>query len=84
MAGAPARSAPRRTATADKGYQATQRYSLAAPADTDRVELEVQARLGGEVSPYLADDLPVGAEVEIKGSLGGWFVWTPETPARSC
>ncbi|MFC8866658.1 FAD-binding oxidoreductase [Streptomyces sp. NPDC057148] len=63
--------------TADNGYQAVRTYSLAAPADTDRVELGVQATFGGRVSPYLADDLPGGAEVEIEGPLGGWFVWTP-------
>ncbi|MFE5511361.1 FAD-binding oxidoreductase [Streptomyces sp. NPDC056529] len=63
--------------TADNGYRAVRSYSLAAPADADRIELGVQAAFGGEVSPYLADDLPVGAEVEVKGPLGGWFVWTP-------
>ncbi|MCX5166610.1 ferredoxin reductase [Streptomyces antibioticus] len=66
--------------TAADGYQAVRSYSLAAPADTDRIELGVQAVPGGEVSPYLADDLPVDAEVEVKGPLGGWFVWTPEEP----
>ncbi|MGW6417464.1 ferredoxin reductase [Streptomyces sp. NPDC055055] len=66
--------------TADDGYQAVRSYSLAAPADTDRIELGVQATTGGEVSPYLADDLPVGAEVEVKGPLGGWFVWTAQEP----
>ncbi|MFF9344784.1 ferredoxin reductase [Streptomyces sp. NPDC014773] len=70
--------------TADDGYQAVRSYSLAAPAGTgtgtDTIELGVQATAGGEVSPYLADDLPVGAEVEVKGPLGGWFVWTPQEP----
>ncbi|MEU3610626.1 ferredoxin reductase [Streptomyces sp. NPDC035033] len=66
--------------TAEDGYQAVRSYSLAAPADADSIELGVQAAAGGEVSPYLADDLPVGAEVEVKGPLGGWFVWTPEEP----
>ncbi|MGW1035447.1 ferredoxin reductase [Streptomyces antibioticus] len=66
--------------TAADGYQAVRSYSLAAPADTDRIELGVQAVPGGEVSPYLADDLPVDADVEVKGPLGGWFVWTPEEP----
>ncbi|MEX0172063.1 ferredoxin reductase [Streptomyces sp. LMG1-1-1.1] len=66
--------------TAADGYQAVRSYSLAAPADTDRIELGIQAASGGEVSPYLADDLPVGAEVEVKGPLGGWFVWTPQEP----
>ncbi|SEB62426.1 ferredoxin reductase [Streptomyces sp. TLI_105] len=66
--------------TAADGYQAVRSYSLAAPADTDRIELGIQAARGGEVSPYLADDLPLGAEVEVKGPLGGWFVWTPQEP----
>ncbi|MFI9123100.1 ferredoxin reductase [Streptomyces bikiniensis] len=66
--------------TADDGYRAVRSYSLAAPADADVIELGVQAAFGGEVSPYLADDLPVGAEVEVEGPLGGWFVWTPGDP----
>ncbi|WBB58802.1 FAD-binding oxidoreductase [Streptomyces sp. WMMC500] len=66
--------------TADDGYQAVRSYSLAAPADGDVIELGVQEAADGEVSPYLADALPVGAEVEIKGPLGGWFVWTPPGP----
>ncbi|MGW1223880.1 ferredoxin reductase [Streptomyces sp. NPDC001515] len=63
--------------TADDGYQAVRSYSLAAPADGDTVELGVQSAPDGEVSPYLTDVLPVGAEVELMGPLGGWFVWTP-------
>ncbi|MFE3718739.1 ferredoxin reductase [Streptomyces cyaneofuscatus] len=65
--------------TADDGYQAVRSYSLAAPAEAGEahIELGVQAAFGGEVSPYLADDLPVGADVEVMGPLGGWFVWTP-------
>ncbi|MFF4342932.1 FAD-binding oxidoreductase [Kitasatospora sp. NPDC001540] len=66
--------------TAADGYQAVRSYSLAAPADAGTIELGVQAAFGGEVSPYLADDLPVGADVEVKGPLGGWFVWTPQEP----
>ncbi|MFB8757674.1 ferredoxin reductase [Streptomyces sp. NPDC059852] len=63
--------------TADDGYQAARGYSLAAPADGDRLELGVQPVTGGEVSPYLADDLPIGASVEVRGPLGNWFVWRP-------
>ncbi|MHC3467929.1 ferredoxin reductase [Streptomyces sp. 7R007] len=66
--------------TADDGYQAVRSYSLAAPADGDRIELGVQAVADGEVSPYLADGLPQGAEVEVRGPLGNWFVWRPERP----
>jgi len=64
--------------TADDGYQAARSYSLAAPADGDRLELGVQVVADGEVSPYLADQLPPGGEVEIRGPLGNWFVWRPE------
>ncbi|OIJ66410.1 ferredoxin reductase [Streptomyces mangrovisoli] len=67
--------------TADDGYQAVRSYSLAAPADGDRVELGVQPVPDGEVSPYLAAELPVGAEVELRGPLGNWFVWRPEQSA---
>ncbi|MET8453656.1 ferredoxin reductase [Streptomyces sp. NPDC005209] len=63
--------------TADDGYQAVRSYSLAAPTDGARIELGVQAVSDGEVSPYLADVLPIGAEVEIRGPLGNWFVWRP-------
>ncbi|MGW8742214.1 ferredoxin reductase [Streptomyces sp. NPDC055794] len=61
--------------TADDGYQAVRSYSLAAPTDGERVELGVQAVRDGEVSPYLADVLPTGARVELRGPLGQWFVW---------
>ncbi|MDI9884405.1 FAD-binding oxidoreductase [Streptomyces sp. HNM0645] len=63
--------------TADDGYQAARSYSLAAPADGERIELGVQAVADGEVSPYLADGLPLGADVEVRGPLGCWFVWRP-------
>ncbi|MFJ6728660.1 ferredoxin reductase [Streptomyces sp. NPDC091281] len=63
--------------TADDGYQAVRSYSLAAPADGARLELGVRAVPDGEVSPYLADDLPLDARVEVRGPLGNWFVWRP-------
>ncbi|MFD9999594.1 FAD-binding oxidoreductase [[Kitasatospora] papulosa] len=63
--------------TADNGYQAVRSYSLAAPARGHTIELGVQTAPGGEVSSYLNDALPEGAEVEVKGPLGSWFVWTP-------
>jgi ferredoxin-NADP reductase len=66
--------------TGDDGYQAVRSYSLAAPADGNRLELGVDPIPTGEVSPYLADILPVGALVEVKGPLGGWFVWHVEQP----
>ncbi|MFI1838883.1 ferredoxin reductase [Streptomyces olivaceoviridis] len=65
--------------TADDGYQAVRSYSLAGPARDGTIELGVEAVPRGEVSPYLADALPLGAQVEVKGPLGGWFVWRPES-----
>ncbi len=67
--------------TAEDGYQAARSYSLAAPSDGTRLEITVQCTAGGEVSPFLADDLVVGDRVEVRGPLGGWFVWRPTDPA---
>jgi ferredoxin-NADP reductase len=66
--------------TAEDGYQAVRSYSLAAPADGDLVEVTVARTDGGEVSPFLVDDLAAGDAVEVRGPLGGWFVWRPEDP----
>ncbi|WP_328390717.1 ferredoxin reductase [Nocardia sp. NBC_00416] len=67
--------------TAPDGYHAERSYSLAAPAAGDLVQLTVQRVPGGEVSPYLVDTLPLGAFIEIRGPVGGWFVWEPsESP----
>jgi ferredoxin-NADP reductase len=64
--------------TAEDGYQAARSYSLAAPADGELLEITVQRTSGGEVSPFLVDDLEVGDMVEVRGPLGGWFVWLPD------
>jgi len=66
--------------TADDGYTAQRSYSLSAPAAGDHVEITVQRVDDGEVSPYLVDDLQVGESVEIRGPVGGWFVWRPADP----
>ena len=66
--------------TADNGYQATRSYSLAAPAENDRIEVTVQRVADGEVSPYLTDGLSLGDAVEVRGPAGGWFVWRPGDP----
>jgi ferredoxin-NADP reductase len=63
--------------TADDGYTAQRSYSLSAPADGTRVEITVQSVADGEVSPYLVDVLSVGDAVELRGPIGGWFVWRP-------
>jgi len=64
--------------TADDGYQAERSYSIATPADGNRVTVTVERIDGGEVSPYLVDDLQVGDRLELRGPIGGWFVWKPE------
>ncbi len=63
--------------TAVDGYQAVRSYSIASAGDGDRVQLAVDRFPSGEVSPYLVDELRPGDEVELRGPLGGWFVWTP-------
>lgn len=64
--------------TAEDGYQATRSYSLAAPACGNQIELTVQRVPDGEVSPYLVDTYAPGDPVEVRGPVGGWFVWRPE------
>jgi ferredoxin-NADP reductase len=66
--------------TAPDGYTAQRSYSLAAPADGDRVELTVQHVDDGEVSEYLANVYAIGDPVEVRGPVGGWFVWRPTHP----
>ncbi|MEU7956987.1 ferredoxin reductase [Micromonospora humida] len=67
--------------TAPDGYQAARSYSLAGPADGDRIALTVQRVPDGEVSPYLTDTWAEGDPVEVRGPVGGWFVWRPEQTA---
>jgi len=47
----------------------------ATPSGGSRVEITVQRVVGGEVSPYLVDAFPIGAGIEVRGPIGGWFVW---------
>ena len=64
--------------TAEDGYTATRSYSIASADGSDRIELAVDRLPDGEVSPFLVDVLAVGDELEVRGPLGGWFVWKPE------
>ncbi len=62
--------------TADDGYQTQRSYSIAsAPADDERVTLTVERLDDGEVSPYLAGELRAGDKLELRGPIGGYFVW---------
>ncbi|GAA4709404.1 Ferredoxin-NADP reductase [Promicromonospora umidemergens] len=70
--------------TAPDGYTAERSYSLASgPTATGagRVEVTVQRVRDGEVSPYLVDDFPPGSAIEVRGPIGGWFVWDPVADA---
>src|SRR5579863_5077425 len=67
--------------TADDGYSAQRSYSIASAPDGERLELTVQRLPDGEVSSYLAEDLAVGYPLELRGPIGGWFVWDPAAPA---
>ena len=63
--------------TAEDGYQAQRSYSIASAPDATRVELTVERLEDGEVSPYLAEELRVGDQIELRGPVGGYFVWEP-------
>lgn len=68
--------------TAADGYTATRSYSVAsAAAGGSRVEVTVERVPDGEVSSYLTEALPVGAPLELRGPLGGWFVWRADDPS---
>ncbi|MCV7380042.1 oxidoreductase [Mycobacterium alsense] len=67
--------------TAEDGYSAQRSYSLSRPADGERIELTVQRVADGEVSPYLIG-LAAGDEIELRGPIGGWFVWRPDEEAQ--
>jgi ferredoxin-NADP reductase len=64
--------------TAPDGYQAVRSYSVASASLPDTLEITVQELPDGEVSPYLVRMLAVGEKLEVRGPVGGWFVWRPE------
>jgi len=65
--------------TAADGYSAVRSYSIAtAPSSDGRIEITVERLSNGEVSPYLTQQVMVGDELEVRGPIGGWFVWRPE------
>jgi ferredoxin-NADP reductase len=67
--------------TTEDGYSAERSYSIASAAGGTGLELTVQRLADGEVSPYLAETLQVGYPLELRGPIGGWFVWDPEATA---
>ncbi len=61
--------------TAPDGYRAQRSYSVASAPEDGRLVLTVDRLDDGEVSPYLTDELVVGDRLELRGPIGGWFVW---------
>src|SRR4029453_12601094 len=61
--------------TAEDGYQAQRSYSIASVPENGHVVLTVERLEDGEVSPYLVDELRPGDELELRGPVGGYFVW---------
>jgi ferredoxin-NADP reductase len=64
--------------TAEDGYRAERAYSIASAPDGRRVELAVERLEDGEVSPYLVGEVRADDRLELRGPLGGYFVWRPE------
>jgi ferredoxin-NADP reductase len=67
--------------TAEDGYSASRSYSVASAPHEAVLEFYVEELDGGEVSPYLADAVEVGDELQLRGPIGGWFVWDGSAPA---
>jgi ferredoxin-NADP reductase len=61
--------------TAEDGYQAERSYSIASPPEDTRLSLTVEELQDGEVSPYLSEVLHAGDTLELRGPIGGYFVW---------
>jgi ferredoxin-NADP reductase len=68
--------------TAPDGYTAQRSYSVASPpSDTGEIELTIERLPDGEVSTFLHDETNVGDTIEVRGPIGGWFVWNGHGPA---
>jgi len=62
--------------TASDGYSAVRSYSIASAPNSDgRIEITVERLPSGEVSPYLTQEVVIGDKLELRGPIGGWFVW---------
>ena len=64
--------------TADDGYTAQRSYSISSAPGDPAPAVTVERLDDGEVSPYLVDEAQVGDELELRGPVGGWFVWTAD------
>jgi ferredoxin-NADP reductase len=64
--------------TAEDGYQAQRSYSIASAPEDEKLMLTVDRMEEGEVSPYLVDELRRGDQFELRGPIGGYFIWEVE------
>ncbi|HEY4381680.1 MAG TPA: FAD-binding oxidoreductase [Acidobacteriaceae bacterium] len=65
--------------TAENGYTAVRSYSIgSSPSEFHRIELAIERLSDGEVSPFFHDVVAVGDEIELRGPLGGHFIWTAQ------
>jgi ferredoxin-NADP reductase len=62
--------------TAEDGYQTERSYSIASPPESARISLTIERLEDGEVSSYLVDELREGDKLEMRGPIGGHFVWS--------
>ena len=62
--------------TAEDGYRAERSYSIASPPEAPALELTVDRLDDGEVSPFLTRQLQTGDTIELRGPIGGYFVWS--------
>ncbi|HEX3467006.1 MAG TPA: FAD-binding oxidoreductase [Candidatus Elarobacter sp.] len=64
--------------TADDGYQALRSYSIgSSPSTPGKIELVIERLQDGEVSPFFHDVVAIGDRVELRGPIGGYFIWAP-------
>lgn len=68
--------------TAADGYSAVRSYSLASAPSAESIDLTVERVADGEVSTYLTQSLAVGDRLEVRGPIGGWFVWRTSQTER--
>lgn len=68
--------------TAEDGYRAERSYSIASPAESPGPELTIERLEDGEVSPFLTGELQPGDTIELRGPIGGHFVWSASEARR--
>ena len=68
--------------TAEDGYRAERSYSIASPPEVPALELTVERLDHGEVSPFLTTELQPNDTIELRGPIGGHFVWSATDPRR--